>query len=204
MGCPTPARAFSPDAPDGRPWSQMQGRFLNHLELVYRPGDKDVAMRLFELLGFEVKDIGLHWILLGVDGPGQQDFSNNAFYASEVLPEQHALAEALGQATASPEIAPLLEAYESRRRRQPQMFPHFGIRLSAQAQADAIARIESLDDPQLKDRIAVRIFEPDDPETVAPGMRQAFIYTDIVFHAPMPTSMVLELQVVVEQEALLA
>jgi len=196
------ADVYSPDAAAERPWSEMKGRFLNHSELVYAPGERDVAMALFELLGFEVKDLGLASVIFGVDGPGQKDFSNNAIYASEMLPEQHALLEALRKAAAVPEIAPLLEAFETRRRHEPQWHPHFGMRLSVQAQADVLERIESLDDPRLKERVAVRVFGRGEPNPAAPGMIQAFIFTDIVYSGTLPPGMVFELQAISDESLL--
>jgi hypothetical protein len=196
------AQVYSPDVAERR-WSEMKGRFLNHAELVYAPGERELAMALFELLGFEVKDTGLRSVLFGVDGPGQTQFSNNAIYASEMMPEQHALAEALRKAAASPEIAPLFEAFESRRHEEPQWFPQFGMRLSEQAQADVLERIEALDDPRFKGRISVRVFgRGDELNAAAPGLRQAFVFTDIVFGATVPGGPVFELQVVVDESIL--
>jgi hypothetical protein len=198
------AEVYSPEAAGERPWSKMQGRFLNHAELVYQPGERDLAKAFFALLGFEVKELNLPTVLFGVDGLGQQDYSNNAIYASEVLPEQHALAEALRKALETPEIASLHQAFDARRRNEPQYFPHFGMRLSQQSQAEAIARIEALDDPRLEGRIALRVFGRDEPNVAAPGMIQAFIFTDIVSNATFPTGMVFELQVVADESQLLS
>ena len=66
------------------------GHRLNHVEMVYRPGERALAGRVFELLGMRVLDRGGTWMTALVD-PDVADFSNNACYASEVTPEQWAL-----------------------------------------------------------------------------------------------------------------
>ena len=62
-------------------------RLLNHVELVYRPGERELAKRFFELLGCRVMDTGGTFVSAMVD-PGVKDFVNNCFYASEVTEEQ--------------------------------------------------------------------------------------------------------------------
>jgi len=196
---------YRPDAPNGRAWSEMEGRFLNHAELVYQPGERELVREFFALLGFEVKEFGLPTVVLGVDGPGQTDFSNNAIYVSEILPEQLALSQAVAKALESPENAALVAAFDERRRREPQYHPHFGMRLARQAQADILARIEALDDPRLKDRIHVRVFGLDEPNVAAPGYIQAFVFTDIVsVSTTVPSGLTFELQVVADQSQLLS
>src|SRR5215468_7806037 len=74
-------------------------RRLNHVEMVYRPGERELAGRVFELLGLRVLDRGGTWFTALVD-PAVADFSNNACYASEVTPEQWALEQSLATAIA--------------------------------------------------------------------------------------------------------
>ena len=192
---------YAPETAQRR-WSEMEGRFLNHVELVYQPGERGLAGKLFELLGYEVRDRGGTWLSFAVNGAGQTDLSNNAVYASEIQPDQRRLQLALEGAAADPEVRAAYDAVAARRRQQPQVFPHFGLRLSEQAQADVIARIESLDDPELKDRVEVRVFRPGDPDSVTPAMIQAFVYSDIVSFATSPFGMLMELQVVVDEAAM--
>ena len=74
------------------------GHRLNHVEMVYRPGERALAGRVFELLGMRVLDRGGTWMTALVD-PDVADFSNNACYASEVTPEQWALEQTLASAS---------------------------------------------------------------------------------------------------------
>ena len=69
-------------------------RRLNHVEMVYRPGERELARRVFELLGLRVSDDGGTWMFARID-PAIGDVANNACYASEMTPEQWALEQAL-------------------------------------------------------------------------------------------------------------
>jgi hypothetical protein len=175
----------------------MDGRFLNHVALVYQPGERGLAGKLFELLGCEVRDAGGAWISGAVDG-SEQDRSNNALFATEAAPEERAYSRQLAKATSQGDPAAGREQFEARRRRNPQRFSHFGIRMSEQEQANILARIEALDDPELEGRVEVRVFRPEDPDSVTPRMIRAFVFTDIVSFGPMPPGIVIELQVVID------
>jgi hypothetical protein len=72
-------------------------RQLNHVELVYRVGERPLAKRFFELLGCIVADRGGTFFTAFID-PTVNDFLNNCLYASEVTPEQSALEAALARA----------------------------------------------------------------------------------------------------------
>ena len=72
-------------------------RRLNHMEMLYRPGERALAGRVFELLGMRVVDTGGEWLYAFVDS-NVDDYANNACYASEVTPEQLALEHALDTA----------------------------------------------------------------------------------------------------------
>ena len=69
-------------------------RQLNHIEMVYRPGERELAARVFELLGMCVVDNGGEWMFARVD-PAVADVANNACYASQVTPEQWRLEQSL-------------------------------------------------------------------------------------------------------------
>src|ERR1035441_5361415 len=56
-------------------------RRLNHMEMLYRPGERALAGRVFELLGMRVVDTGGEWIYAFVDS-NVDDYANNACYAS--------------------------------------------------------------------------------------------------------------------------
>src|SRR5438876_3484719 len=142
-------------------------RRLNHVEMVYRPGERALAARVFEVLGMRVLDRGGTWFTALVD-PEVADFSNNACYASEVTPEQWALEQSLADAIAdaSDEVGGTARGYLERLRNEPQRSFHFGIRFHQRDDFDAaLERVRGVDDdPELKGRVSlVRVFHPDDP-----------------------------------------
>ena len=100
-------------------------RRLNHVEMVYRPGERELAGRVFEVLGLRVLDRGGTWFSALVD-PDVADFSNNAGYASEVTPEQWALEQSLADAIAddNDEVGGSARGYLERLRTEPQRSFH--------------------------------------------------------------------------------
>ena len=159
-------------------------RRLNHVEMVYRPGERELAGRVFEVLGLRVLDRGGTWFSALID-PDVADFSNNACYASEVTPEQWALEQSLADAIAEndDEVGGTARGYLERLRTEPQRSFHFGIRFHERDDFDAaLERVRAVDDdPELKGRMSlVRVFHPDEPGAAAPNMIQAFVQTDVV------------------------
>jgi hypothetical protein len=187
---------YRPEASPRR-WSEMDGRFLNHVALVYQPGERGLAAKLFELLGCDVRVGSGAWLSGAVDS-SEQDRSNNALFATEAAPEEQAFVRQLAKAMSQGDLAASREEFEARRKRTPQQFSHFGIRVSEQEQADILARIEALDDPELEGRVEVRVFRPEDPDSFTARMIQAFVFTDIVSLGMMPPGMLIELQVVLD------
>ncbi len=163
-------------------------RRLNHLEMMYRPGERALARRVFELLGMRVIDNGAEWLFANVD-PAIGDVRNNACYASEMTPQQWALEQAItaqisaGEADPSGEIGPAAAEYLTRLRSEPQRAFHFGINIFDRDDFDAtLDRVRDAGtDPELAGRLELLgVYHPDDPGTLAPGMIQAFVRTDVV------------------------
>ena len=173
-------------------------RRLNHVEMVYRPGERELAGRVFEVLGLRVLDRGGTWFSALVD-PEVADFSNNACYASEVTPEQWALEQSLADAIAKDddEVGATARGYLDRLRTEPQRSFHFGIRFYQRDDFDAaLERVRAVDDdPELKGRVSlVRVFHPDEPGAAAPNMIQAFVQTDVVAAGVLAFGQHIELQ----------
>ena len=177
------------------------GHRLNHVEMVYRPGERALAGRIFELLGMRVLDRGGTWMTALVD-PDVADFSNNACYASEVTPEQWALEQTLAAALASDDadadgVGPAARAYLDRLRAEPQRSFHFGIRFHSRDDFDAtLDRVRTAaTDPELAGRVALSgVFHPDEPGAAAPNMIQAFVRTDVVAAGVLAFGQHVELQ----------
>jgi hypothetical protein len=174
------------------------GHRLNHVEMVYRPGERALAGKVFELLGMRVLDRGGTWMTALVD-PAVGDFSNNACYASEVTPEQWALEQTLAAAIErdSSDVGSAARAYLDRLHSEPQRSFHFGIRFLSRDDFDAtLDRVRAAhDDAELAGRVTLaRVFHPDDPGAAAPNMIQAFVRTDVVAAGVLAFGQHVELQ----------
>jgi hypothetical protein len=160
------------------------GRALNHVELVYRPGERALAGRVFELLGCRPHDRGGTYLTSFVE-PSEGDFVNNTVYCSEVTPEQWRLECALTDALAAESpVAAAAMAYLDRLRREPQRSTHFGIRVPDREAYDGVleaVRDAGAHDPELAGRIQLSaVFAPGDPGSLTDTMIQAFVHTDVV------------------------
>ncbi len=176
-------------------------RRLNHVEMVYRPGERELATRVFELLGLRVSDDGGTWMFARID-PAIGDVANNACYASEMTPEQWALEQALTAVIAtdgddSRGVGSAAVGYLARLQAEPQRSFHFGIRLFDREDFDAtIDRIRAAEaDPDLAGRVAlIGVYHPDEPGAYAKGMIQAFVRTDVVAAGVLAFGQHVELQ----------
>jgi hypothetical protein len=167
---------------------------LNHVEMIYRPGERDAARALFEALGFGVSDFG-PWLVVAID-PSTFNGVDNLMYASEPVPAQRRFEAALERAIASdPEASAALEHYRSVRRAHPQFNFHFGATLPTLE--DWTERTERLQEavrtnPLLQGRVDISVFNPGDPGAV--GINQTFALTDIIATGTLQTGVIFELQ----------
>lgn len=189
VATPAPTNGWAPPA-------------LNHVELVYRPGERALALEVLEVLGCTTADSGGIWAR-GLVDPGRVALaadSNNVLYVSEVPPEQWALEEGLREAMGSGTLGSARHAFDERLRREPQRSAHFGIRLPDRVTFDA--RLEAVRDaaeqPELAGRLGVAgVFFPGDPGAVSPGLAQAFVWTDVVAAGLLVFGQHVELQLAV-------
>jgi hypothetical protein len=157
---------------------------LNHVEMVYGPGERQLALSVLAALGCRTIDSGSLWGRGLIDPERELDDSNNLLYVSEVTPEQLALEHALGEAAAEgTALEASLAAFARRMGGEPQRSSHFGIRCPDRTSFDA--RIRSVEEaaqtPELKGRLELRtVLFPGDPGAVSPKLAQAFVWTDVV------------------------
>jgi len=172
-------------------------RRISHAELVYRPGERALARRVFEVLGCRVVDRGGEFFTAMVE-PEITDWVTNVLYASEVTPEQWAFEQAAFGATADEHTIAAKASWQARLREDPQHSFHFGLRLPTEA---ALAR--TLDgireagaaDGDLAGRIEVSgVFRPGDPGAATDTMVQAFVRTDVVACGLLSLGQHIELQ----------
>jgi hypothetical protein len=173
-------------------------RRLNHVEMVYRPGERELATRVFELLGMRVVDNGGEWVFALID-PSVGDASNNACYASEVTPEQWTLEQSLTSVMANgdSEVGAAAQAYADKVQTEPQHSFHFGISYLERDDFDAtLDRCRAAaTDPELAGRVSLLgVYDPSEPGAYAPGMFQAFVRTDVVAGGLLALGQLIELQ----------
>jgi len=159
-------------------------RMLNHMEFVYRPGERKLAVAVFELLGFLVRDDGGEFLAACVD-PLAPDIIDNACYASQVTPQQWAFEETLGKALASADaLGRSYGGYHDLLTREPQRAMHFGMHTSTLEDLETVVeRVRKVEQtrPELAGRISVSgTFYPGKPGSLAPNIVQAFFYTDVI------------------------
>ncbi|GMU77498.1 MAG: hypothetical protein AMXMBFR46_02980 [Acidimicrobiia bacterium] len=172
-------------------------RSLNHVELVYAPGERPLARSLFELLGFDVHDSGGPFLSARI-APGQTDLANNTLYASEVTAQQWALEQVLRDQLDGGALAAPARAYFADLRAHPQRSCHFGIRYPGAGELDAaldrVLHVERFA-PDLAGRVAVSgVFRPGDPGAYTDTMTQAFVRTDVIASGLLAFGQHIELQ----------
>jgi hypothetical protein len=190
-----------------RPLDRPGARMLNHLELVYAPGERALARALLEGLGLRVLDprtdpitdnlgpAAAPYLIVYVD-PRSTDVFDNVIYASEVRPEQWSFERALreriaGDAELGALHRGLAEAYAG----LPQAMTHIGIAYPSAAEvAAALSRLR--DAPELEGRVTLSdVFVPGGSGSVDDRVVQGFVYTDVISTGLLLGGQQLELQV---------
>ena len=172
-------------------------RVLSHIEMVYRPGERDLALRLFEVLGLTISES--HGYILGfIDDGALGNLLENMLSVSEITPEHWAFEQALAENLQRPEFAARGEAYRQAIRKAPQVRPHMGIadasRGAWQAAGEWVRRATE-DYPELRGRLEIACqFRPGDPGSQSDYLEHAFINTDIVGTSCLALGHCIELQ----------
>lgn len=173
-----------------------KGRLLNHLEMVYRPGERQLVTKLFTALGCTVTDTGSTYLVIGV-GATDKYMLNNTLYASEVTEEQWRLEQQLQKALEgeSP-LAAAYAGYDEKFHREPQRTSHFGLRYpSFEKLEETLRHLQNDLDPELAGRVAIKgVFRPGEPGSLADFIMQAFIKTDIAASGLITFGQHIELQ----------
>jgi hypothetical protein len=164
--------------------AQGARRLLNHMEFVYRPGERELAKSVFEVLGFVVHDDGGEFLAASVD-PQAPDIIDNACYASQVTAQQWAFEEQLAKALGAPDSLGRAHAgYHDLLTREPQRAMHFGMHTSTLEDLEAtVERVRNVEKthPELAGRLSVSgTFYPHEPGSLADNIVQSFFYTDVL------------------------
>jgi hypothetical protein len=173
-----------------------RGGLLNHVSLIYRPGERHLAAKLFNAVGCEVHDRGELYLYISIV-PGNPDLTNNVLFAGEATPEQWRFDQELQNALASD--TPMAQAYAAfvqRYRRMPARASHFGIRYPSFALLEqTLENFQTRLDPELKGRVEVAgVFRPNESGSFSDRVMQVFLKTDIVATGSLAIGSNIELQ----------
>lgn len=179
--------------------AEYRGNMLNHVEALYRAGDRDIAIELGEVLGCTVVDTGIDagagsTFLAVHPNPDDLDVDNNAFYLSEITPIHAAVEEALEAARAvDPGLREKVAAYREKALGWPFSIAHFGLRYQTEEEIEAVAaRLDKASD-RLKARARVKIIRPGD-EGALTQFTQGFVHQDVVVAGSFLLGQLIELQ----------
>ncbi len=164
-----------------------RGKALNHLEVYYQPGERDLAIKLVEALGCVVSDsgepsaTGATYLCVHPEA-ADCDQQNNVIYLAELPPVQQEVNRIFNQRLATDqELAASVQAYRRNAVEKPHSLPHFGLSFPSFESVEPILdRIERNVDPQLKGRFSLRVIRPDDPTSMYKELLQIFVHTDIL------------------------
>lgn len=178
-----------------------QGQLLNHVEVVYRPGERELTGKIFEVLGCGVLDRpGKAHLVVHVN-KGNADIGKNVIFASEATPEQLKLEEILKRhLTDDQEFSEAYQAYQNLLKRKPQHAGHFGIRFpSVKALEDTLERVREVSQFYLAGRLEVSsVIRPGDPAAIIDTLIQAYVKTDVFAFDLFCLGQHIELQAVTE------
>ncbi|MBW2361827.1 MAG: hypothetical protein JRG84_13040 [Deltaproteobacteria bacterium] len=182
-------------------------KMLNHAELVYAPGERDLVARFFRALGCRVLDPQTDplpenlgpaagpYLIIYLDA-GDDDVIDNLFYASEVLPVQWEFEKSLrAQLSADKALAEAERAMRKNFAQQPQAMTHLGLAFPSVDELEAaVERIGA--DPELADRAQLsKIYRPGEPGHADERVVQTFVHTDLCSGGVLTTGQQFELQV---------
>ena len=181
--------------------SDYVGNLLNHVETLYRPGERELAVQLAEALGCAVSDTGfmgdgVESFLAAHPNPDDRDMQNNAFYMSPMRPEQQAIETRLARMSAEDEaFRHCVEAYRHTARTKPFGVPHFALRYSSGQAVERVADnvIRALSG-KLGDRLHVRVFRREDADAAVGNVVQGFVYQDVIVSGSFLYGQLIELQ----------
>jgi hypothetical protein len=175
------------------------GAVLSHVEAVYRPGDRQLAIGLFEALGCKTYDTdtpslsGKTYVSAHPD-PSVRGL-DDVIYLSEMTVEQLRLEEILRQRIESDEELRAARAdFRELASARPFGLSHIAVRYPTYESLERV--LDGLEDrlsPEIKDRSVIRIFRPGDAEEITWDSVQAFVYTDIAVSGVSAFGQVFEL-----------
>ena len=182
--------------------SQYQGGFLNHMEGIYRPEDRELAVELVTALGLASADIKFTAnskpILAVHPNADDRDPTNNVIFLFEMPEGQRKMLDLMArQIAADPELGDAVRDYREAAKKMPAIMPHFGLRYRSPAELEAvIERLENSLSPALKSRVGLFEMPAYQPIPGLPDIHQVFVRTDVFSVGAAGMEQAIELQVV--------
>jgi hypothetical protein len=179
--------------------ADYKGNLLNHLEAVYRPGERALAIELVEALGCAVTDTGFRMhgedtFLAANVNPDDANGRNNVFYLSQATAQQLAVEDGLrAAAKADAELGRRLDTYRAMLRGQPFNVAHFGLKYASSDAVREVARRFAKASPALQGRVHLKVFEPGEEGSVAKNV-QGFLHQDVIVSGSFLYGQLIELQ----------
>lgn len=177
------------------------GRLVNHIEILYQRGERELAKRFFALLGCTIVDTQTDSgtgssILFVYPEASCQDRLNNVVYLSEVRQPQYELEQILNARVAhDAELRDAIARYDHKARNEPHGVTHFGLRYTSFDDLETvIARVENELPADMVGRVEITAVRPGDPRSFTDELIQAFVRTDIVCAGLFPFGQLIELQ----------
>ena len=177
------------------------GRLVNHIEILYQRGERELAKQFFALLGCTIVDTQTESgtgssILFVYPEPTCQDRLNNVVYLSEIRQPQYELEQILKARLAEDtELREAIAKYDHKARNEPHGVTHFGLRYPSFDDLEAvIARVEHELPAEMAGRVQITAVRPGDPRSFTDELIQAFVRTDIVCAGLFPFGQLIELQ----------
>ncbi|TVV76631.1 hypothetical protein [Sphingomonas solaris] len=178
-----------------------KGTLLNHLETVYRPGERDVAIALVEALGCTITDTGFasdrgETFLAVHPNADDRDRESNVFYMSPMTAEQEAIETRLAHhVAADASLRDGVSAYRGKAHGRPFGIPHFALRYPSVDAVEAVAaRLERLAAAGLGERLHLRIFRPEEADSARGRLIQGFVHQDVIVAGSFMLGQLIELQ----------
>jgi hypothetical protein len=161
------------------------GAVLSHVEAVYRPGDRQLAIDLFEALGCKTYDTdtpslsGKSYVSVHPD-PSVRGL-DDVIYLSEMTAEQSRFDDMLRQRIdGDAELSAARADFRALASAKPFGLSHIAMRYPDYETLERV--LDGLEDrltPEMKQRSVLRVFRPGDAEEITWESVQAFVYTDI-------------------------
>jgi hypothetical protein len=158
---------------------------LSHVEAVYRPGERQLAIDLFETLGCKTYDTGTKSpagsTYISVHPDPDDRSHDNVIYLSQMPAEQSRLEDALRhRIEADAELRASRDLYRGMASDRPFGLSHVAVRYPSFASLERVLEgFESRLTPELRSRIMLKIFRPGDSAELGSDSIQAFLYTDL-------------------------